>query len=123
MLSITDDGVESSSFDSLSTTVPLLTEPSPKPRRLKGMPQKKLRERIPLGHGLGDGRDYLPWLTLRKKNSSPDSNQVCSWMPPLRRFAHYFSRGEYHTALFYFGSALKTFANSSQSGPFPTLIR
>lgn len=99
MLRMADNGVESLSLDSLSPTVCLPTEPLPKLRRFRGMTKKKLLERIQLGHGLGDGSKYLPWLTLRKKNSSPNSNQVCSWMPPLRRSAHYFSRGEYHTAL------------------------
>lgn len=78
----------------------LLTEPLPKPRRSKGMTYAKLTARIALGHGLGSGPHYLPWLTLRKKNPSPHSNQVISRMPPLGRTAHYFSRGEYHTALF-----------------------
>lgn len=77
----------------------LLVEPTPKPRRQKGMTHKKLCERIQLGHGMGHGSDYLPWLILRRKNPSPYSNQVASSMPPLGRAAFYFSRGEYHTAL------------------------
>jgi hypothetical protein len=77
----------------------LPTEPVPKRRRLKRMTNAKICERIQLGHGTGHGAQYLPWLTLRRKNVSPNSNQVVSWMPPLRRTAHYFSRGEYHTAL------------------------
>lgn len=77
----------------------LPTEPSPKGRWPKGMTHAKLCKRIQLGHGIGHGEQYLPWLTLRRKNVSPHSNQVVSWMPPLRRTAHYFSRGEYHTAL------------------------
>jgi hypothetical protein len=78
----------------------LLTEPLPKQRRARGMTYAKLTARIALGHGLGSGSRYIPWLMLRKKNPSPDSNQVISRMPPLGRTAHYFSRGEYHTALF-----------------------
>jgi hypothetical protein len=78
----------------------LLTEPLPKRRRAKGMTYAKVASRIALGHGLGVGPHYIPWLTLRRRNPSPDSNQVVSWMPPLGRTAHYFSRGEYHTALF-----------------------
>jgi hypothetical protein len=77
----------------------LPTEPSPKLRRVKGMTHEKMCERISRGHGIGQGSKYRPWLTLRRKNSSPHSNQVISWMPPLGRTAHYFSRGEYHTAL------------------------
>lgn len=77
----------------------LPTEPAPKLRRVKRMTLKKLSERIQLGHGIGHGNKYLPWLTVRRKNVSPISNQVVSWMPPLGRTAHYFSRGEYHTAL------------------------
>ncbi|MDQ1812860.1 TnsA endonuclease N-terminal domain-containing protein [Massilia sp. CCM 9210] len=63
------------------------------------MTHKKLCERIQLGHGMGHGSRYLPWLILRRKNPSPYSNQVASSMPPLGRAAYYFSRGEYHTAL------------------------
>lgn len=85
------------SADSRACALP--TEPSPKPRRAKGMTYKKLYEHIRLGHGIGHGSSYKPWLTLRRKNPSPKSNQVVSWMPPLQRTAHYFSRGEYHTAL------------------------
>lgn len=77
----------------------LPTEPSPKQRRTKGMTYKKLYEHIRVGYGIGHGISYKPWLTLRRKNPSPHSNQVVSWMPPLQRSAHYFSRGEYHTAL------------------------
>ncbi|WP_228893931.1 PDDEXK family nuclease [Pseudoduganella aquatica] len=84
--------------DDLSDAVALPTEPVPKPRQ-KGMTYEKLCERILLGHGMGHGNGYLPWLTLRRKNPSPISNQVPSWMPPLGRPAHYFSRGEFHTAL------------------------
>lgn len=79
--------------------VALPTEPLPKPRRTGRMTPQKLAARIAQGHGIGSGATYLPWLTLRRKNTSPESNQVISWMPPLRRTAHYFSRGEYHTAL------------------------
>ena len=75
------------------------TEPTPKRRRSGGMTYKKMYERIRLGYGLGQGPAYLPWLTIRRKNPSPKSNQVVSWMPPLERAAHYFARGEYHTAL------------------------
>lgn len=85
-------------FDDQADSIALPTEPARKPRQ-KGMTQKKLRERILIGHGIGHGKGYLPWLTLRRKNPSPVSNQVPSWMPPLGRGAHYFSRGEYHTAL------------------------
>ncbi|NHZ62360.1 TnsA endonuclease N-terminal domain-containing protein [Massilia genomosp. 1] len=82
-----------------SDDVALFTEPLPKARRARGMTAEKLAARIARGHGIGSGATYLPWLTLRRKNPSPASNQVISWMPPLRRTAHYFSRGEYHTAL------------------------
>lgn len=71
----------------------------PKRRRAKGIRWKKLAERIRNGFGQGHGPHYLPWLTIRRKNPSPTSNQVVSWMPGLGRTGHYFSRGEYHTAL------------------------
>jgi hypothetical protein len=77
----------------------LPTEPTPKPRRAKGMTHKKLYQQIRLGYGQGHGSSYEPWLRLRRKNPSPKSNQVLTWLPPLNRVAHFFSRGEYHTAL------------------------
>lgn len=86
-------------FDSPSDLIALPVEPSPKPRHQKGMTHKKLCERIRLGHGIGHGSRYLPWLIIRRKNPSPYSNQVATSMPPLVRGAYYFSRGEYHTAL------------------------
>jgi hypothetical protein len=64
-----------------------------------GMSYKKLYEQIRLGLGQGHGRYYQPWLQIRRKNPSPCSNQVVAWLPPLQRVAHFFSRGEYHTAL------------------------
>jgi hypothetical protein len=75
------------------------TELCRKPRSSKVMTLKKLNEQIRLGFGQGHGSRYQPWLKIRRKNSSPNSNQVVAWMPPLGRTAHYFSRGEYHTAL------------------------
>ncbi|WGG50950.1 TnsA endonuclease N-terminal domain-containing protein [Rugamonas sp. DEMB1] len=85
--------------DDPSELTALSVEPIPKTRLQKGMTHKKLCERIQLGHGIGHGSRYLPWLILRRKNPSPYSNQVASSMPPLGRGAYYFSRGEYHTAL------------------------
>ncbi len=89
----------SAEFDESSDHWILPTEPTPKRRRPAAMTYAKLRQRIQLGHGTGHRDRYLPWLTLRRKNVSPNSNQVVSWMPPLGRTAHYFSAGEYHTAL------------------------
>lgn len=65
----------------------------------KVMTLKKMIQHIRDGFGQGHGRNYLPWLIIRRKNSSPTSNQVVSWMPTLGRTAHYFSRGEYFLAL------------------------
>jgi hypothetical protein len=67
--------------------------------RSKRMPFKKLYSNIELGHGQGHRSQYQPWLRIRRKNVSPKSNQVVAWLPPLGREAHFFSRGEYHTAL------------------------
>lgn len=61
---------------------------------------KKLYRHIELGYGQGHGSRYQPWLRIRRRNTSPTSNQVVAWLPPLGREAHFFSRGEYHTALF-----------------------
>lgn len=60
---------------------------------------KKLFNQINQGYGQGHGTNYQPWLQIRRKNTSPKSNQVVAWLPPLEREAHFFSRGEYHTAL------------------------
>ncbi|SIQ68095.1 TnsA endonuclease N terminal [Aromatoleum tolulyticum] len=81
----------------IAAHLPIKVEPKQRPA--KGMSWKKLMERVQGGHGQGHGRNYRPWLTIRRKNPSPTSNQVVSWMPGLGRVAHYFSRGEYHTAL------------------------
>lgn len=66
------------------------------PRILK---LKKIVEQIRLGFGQGHGEHYQPWMKIRRKNSTSKSNQVVAWMQPLGRVAHYFSRGEYKTAL------------------------
>jgi hypothetical protein len=105
-------------FDDLSDAITLPTEPMPKPRQ-KGMTYEKLRERILIGHGMGHGSGYLPWLTLRRKNPSPISNQVPSWMPPLGRAAHYFSRGEYHTALLLLWLGVKDLREQFPLWPLP----
>lgn len=76
----------------------LLLEPIPKPR-VRGMTYAKLYRSIRAGFGCGHGIGYEPWLRLRRKNPSPESNQVVAWIPILNRVAHFFSRGEYHTAL------------------------
>lgn len=68
-------------------------------RTHKAMKLKKLFEQIRMGFGQGHGCDYQPWLKVRRKNSSSKSNQVVAWMSPLGRSAHYFSKGEYKTAL------------------------
>lgn len=80
-----------------SDTLPI--EASPKRRRSSGMTHKKLCQFIRAGYGQGHGSNYEPWLRLRRKNPSPESNQVVAWLPLLERVAHFFSRGEYHTAL------------------------
>ncbi len=72
---------------------------SRKPRSSRVMTQQKLTEQIRSGYGQGHGSSYQPWIKIRRMNSSPNSNQVVAWMAPLGRTAHYFSRGEYHTAL------------------------
>lgn len=76
----------------------LLLEPIPK-RRVKGMTYAKLYRNIRAGFGCGHGIEYEPWLRLRRKNPSPESNQVVARIPLLNRVAHFFSRGEYHTTL------------------------
>jgi hypothetical protein len=76
-----------------------LLEPKEKTRRVRGMTYKKLYQHILLGYGQGSGPHYQPWLQIRKKNPSPKSNQVVATLAPLDRVGHFFSRGEYHTAL------------------------
>jgi hypothetical protein len=83
----------------LPEAYPLSLEPLPRPRRVAVMTYEKLYKRIEQGMGIGHGSNYTPWLTIRRKNTSPSSGQVVSWMPPLKRDAHYFSVGEFHTAL------------------------
>lgn len=68
-------------------------------KRRRAMTWEKLSERIHLGYGTGHGADYLPWLTLRRKNSSRESNQVAAHLHPLHRPGYFFSRGEYQIAL------------------------
>jgi len=93
------DQIDAWSFGGSHAEERLPTDSLSKRRCPKGMTYKKLFEHIRLGYGTGHGDLYKPWLTLRRKNPSPKSNQVVSFMPPLKRTAHYFSRGEYHTAL------------------------
>lgn len=76
-----------------------IPEPVPTTRPSKVMTVRKIKEQILKGFGQGHGSAYQPWLQIRRKNSSPESNQIVSWMPQLGRAAHYFSRGEYHLAL------------------------
>lgn len=71
-------------------------------RRERNHKERKLRkihEQIRMGFGQGHGIDYQPWLQIRRKSSTSKSNQVAAWMEPLGRVAHYFSKGEYKTAL------------------------
>jgi hypothetical protein len=59
----------------------------------------KISDRIQAGAGTGHRAEYTPWLPVTRRNSSPHSNQIVAWLPPLGRSAHFFSRGEYRTAL------------------------
>lgn len=104
--------------DGSRPAIVLPTEPTPK-RRSRVMTHKKMCELICQGRGMGHGRNYLPWLMLRRKNSSPNSNQVVSWMPPLQRTAHYFSRGEYHTALLLLWLGVKDLREQFPLWPIP----
>lgn len=83
----------------LATAPPLALEPAPRSRSTGVMTYEKLYKRIEQGMGMGHGAQYLPWLTIKRKNTSPTSGQIPSWIPPLHRDAHYFSVGEFHTAL------------------------
>ncbi len=68
-------------------------------KRRRAMTWDKLNTRIQQGYGMGHGADYQPWLTLRRKNSSRESNQVAAHLHPLHRPGYFFSRGEYQIAL------------------------
>lgn len=106
-------------LDSNQSDLSLPTEPRPKLRRSGAMTHEKMCELIRQGRGTGHGRSYLPWLMLRRKNPSPNSNQVVSWMPPLQRTAHYFSRGEYHTALLLLWLGVKDLREQFPIWPIP----
>lgn len=80
-------------------TQSLTLEPTPRRPRVTVMTYEKLYKRIDQGMGMGHESRYKPWLTITRKNTSPTSGQVVSWMPLLNRDAHYFSIGEFHTAL------------------------
>ena len=56
-------------------------------------------QRILNGEGSGHGENYRPWLNITRRNTSPVSNQIAVWMPPLNRKAVYYARGEYRVAL------------------------
>lgn len=106
-------------LDSNQSDIALPTEPRPKLRRSGAMTHKKMCELIQQGRGMGHGRFYLPWLMLRRKNPSPNSNQAVSWVPPLERTAHYFSRGEYHTALLLLWLGVKDLREQFPIWPIP----
>lgn len=54
-------------------------------KRHRGMTWDKFYKRLLLGYGMGHGAEYLPWLTLRRKNPSRKSNQVAAYLHPLNR--------------------------------------
>lgn len=59
----------------------------------------KIAARIQAGEGSGHLARYSPWLQIKRRNTSPDSNQLVAWLPLLRRSTHFFARAEYYTAL------------------------
>ena len=83
-----------SKHDGLNPNIVHMKKQHPKMLKLK-----KIVEQIRLGFGQGHGEHYQPWMKIRRKNSTSKSNQIVAWMQPLGRVAHYFSRGEYKTAL------------------------
>jgi hypothetical protein len=95
----------------------LLTEPLPKQRRARGMTHAKLAARIALGNGLGSGSRYIPWLMLRRKNPSPDSNQVISRMPLSAEQLTTSHAVNITRHCFCYGSGLKISASNIPSGP------
>lgn len=60
---------------------------------------KKLERRILDGRGQGHGDRYLPWLWIRRKNTSAKGNQVAGAMPGYRRSAHFLARVEWYFGL------------------------
>lgn len=58
-----------------------------------------LQERLEAGRGSGHHDNYLPWIWIRRKNSSPSSNQVADSMPGYRRASHFLAITEWHVAL------------------------
>jgi len=80
----------------LASVAPALVPPN---KRRRTMTWKKLEQHMLMGHGMGHGADYQPWLTLRRKNTSKCSNQVAAYLFALDRAGYFFSRGEYQIAL------------------------
>lgn len=99
-----------------SLTLP--AEPRPRSNRTRAITRRSLYRRIRDGYGLGHGAAYLAWLSLTRKNPSPESNQVVAFLPQLQRAAHYFSRGEYHTALLLLWLAVQDLREQYPLWPF-----
>lgn len=66
-----------------------------------------LMERILAGRGQGHGDQYRPWLWVRRKNTSAQSNQLVDAIPGMRRECHFLALVEWHMALLcvYLGAA------------------
>lgn len=60
---------------------------------------KTLSERIDAGRGQQHHDKYLPWIWIRRKNVSGQSNQVVDPMPGYRRGNHFLALVEWHVAL------------------------
>lgn len=53
---------------------------------------------IQRGDGQGHGRDYKPWIQIRRWNPSPISTQVAGRLPPFFQRTAFLSANEWHVA-------------------------
>lgn len=59
----------------------------------------RLRQWILAGYGQGHGENYVPWLQIKRWNSSPNSTQSFGSVPPFKRETDFLSRSEWLLAL------------------------
>lgn len=67
----------------------------PGSRRSRVMTEKKLAAAMAKGYGRGRGDQYRPWIRIRRKLSSPYSNQHCLHVPTYSRALHLLSGLEF----------------------------
>lgn len=83
------------------------------------MTYKKLYQKIREGWGQGHGSHYRTFLPIRRRNPSPESNQVAAWLPPLGRSAHFFSRGEFKLGILFLWLGVRDLREGYPLWPVP----